>query len=382
MKLSVAALLAATLTTPAALADEEKSERLSDIESRLQALEKTKISGSFRFNYFFNDNNEDAINRGGDTTFNVFTLGVDTESKGIELSAQYRWYGFADMVHHFELSTDLSEEDRLTVGITKVPFGILPYESNNWWFGIPYYLGYNDDYDTGIKYIKDSGHWNIQAALFLGTEYGDGNADRYSYDVLTDGDDASEQNTEANQVNVRVAYSFDHGEVGASLQYGQLYNNVTDKNGDNIAFALHHLGDYGNFHSQVQFIRYEYNPENGDGVRDDVITVGAFADKFTIAVKSNVYSLNLAYDVPVDLGAISNLRFYNDYSHQQKDEKDFTDSQLNATGVAITAGAIYAYVEVFASKNVLYLSGGRDAFAEGSADDWDSRFNFHVGYYF
>jgi len=361
----------------------------ASVEERLQALESVKFSGSFRFNYLIKDNDDSQKDRAGDAEFNLFNLGVDTESDGIKFSGQYRWYNYTDTVHHLYLGFENESGSELQLGLMKVPFGILPYESNNWWFGIPYYLGFNDDYDMGIKYLTKSGNWDIQAAFYISSEFSAGNTKRYSVDVISSSvndtsttSDNSSRNEESNQANLRLAYQLPSGEMGVSAQVGQLYNSAEEENGSRWAAALHHIAQYGNFHSQVELISYEFSPENPDGVSDDVIRVGALADSYEIAAKGNIYVLNLAYDVPINNSRISNLRFYNDYSHLEKDADDFTESQLNVTGVAITSGAVYTNVDFIMGRNILYISGARDGYAQGTDDDWSTRFNINIGYYF
>jgi hypothetical protein len=359
----------------------------SNVEERLTDLERVNISGSFRTNFTIKDFDQNQQERGGDMNFNVFTLGVDTEADGLRFSGQYRWYNYMDTVHHMYIAADIDEDSEVQAGLMQVPFGIQPYESNNYWFGIPYYLGFNDDYDSGMKYSTKSGAWHIQAAFYISSEFSASNANRYSIDVInsqTGGTTTKvEGNEETNQFNLRFAYQLAHGEVGLSTQIGQLYNSTTDKTGDQWAIALHHVGNLGAITTQVELISYQFNPENPAGVDDETIVVGAFADSYEIAAKGNIGVLNVSYDLPVTYGAISNLRFYNDYSHLEKDGKNFKESQINTLGVAISASNLYVNVDFIMARNMLYLGGGADSFAQGNnADDWNTMFNINAGYYF
>ncbi|MEH6347545.1 MAG: hypothetical protein V7785_20790 [Bermanella sp.] len=359
-----------------------------DVESRLQALEKVNISGSFRSNFTVKDYDDGQKDRSGDANFNVFTLGVDTESNGLRFSGQYRWYNYMDTLHHMYVAASLDEDSEVQVGVMKVPFGILPYESNNYWFGIPYYLGFNDDYDSGIKYLTQSGNLDIQVGFYMSSEFAASNANRYSIDVLNSSGSGTstskvETNEETNQFNLRLAYQLDNGELGLSTQYGQLYNSTTEKDGNQWAVALHHTAKFGAIQTQLEYIRYEFNPENPDGVDDDTIVVGAFADKYEVAAKGDIAVINLSYDVPVAMGSVSNLRFYNDYSHLVKDNSDFKDSQINTLGVAVTAGSLYVNVDFIMAKNGIYGGGGSDSYSQGlTSTDWNTRFNVNAGYYF
>ena len=359
-----------------------------DYEARLQALEKVNISGSFRSNLTIKDYDDGQKERSGDANFNVFTLGVDTQSNGLRFSGQYRWYNYMDTIHHMFVASDIGEESEVQVGIMKVPFGILPYESNNYWFGIPYYLGFNDDYDSGIKYLTQSGKLDIQVGFYVSSEFAASNANRYSIDVLNSSGSGTstskvETNEETNQFNLRLAYELENGELGMSTQYGQLYNSTTEENGNQWAVALHHTAKFGAIQTQLEYIRYEFNPENPDGTDDDTITVGAFADKYEIAAKGDVAVINLSYDLPVAIGSISNLRFYNDYSHLVKEKSGFKDSQINTLGVAITAGSLYVNMDFIMAKNGIYGGGASDSYAQGVAsNDWNTNFNVNAGYYF
>jgi len=376
MRMAFVFLILAPFITTYVCAKEANS-----INSRLEALEKVKISGSFRMNYSYRDFNEGQRDREGDFNTNVVTLGVDTEASGIRFSAQYRWYNYMDTVHHMYIAMKPDDTSEIQIGVMKVPFGILPYESNNYWFGVPYYLGLNDDYDSGIKYATTRGQWNLQAAFYVGTEYSGSNTKRYSIDVINDG--ANSTNEETNQLNFRATYSLPNGELGVSTQYGQLYNNTTKKDGDHWAAALHHKATYGKIHTQFEVIRYEFNPENPAGISDDSIVVGAFSDSYEVASKGNIYVFNISYDVPVSIGSISNLNFYNDYSVLDKNKSGFKNSKINTLGVGFGAGDLWVNIDFIMAKNMLYLNGGRDSFTSATASTgWNTQFNINAGYYF
>ena len=46
-----------------------------------------------------------------------------------------------------------NDSHRLQIGLTTVPFGVLPYTGNNYFFNLNYYAGLEDDADMGIKYL-------------------------------------------------------------------------------------------------------------------------------------------------------------------------------------------------------------------------------------
>jgi len=97
-----------------------------------------------------------------------------------------------------------------------------------------------------------------------------------------------------------------------------------------------------------------------------------------------MYSLAVSRSIPVEIGPISNLEFYNDFGFMDKAEKDFEDSYMNVTGVLITAGNVYTYIDYAAGYNHSWLGGNFvDDFSVGNPDaKWEARFNINIGYYF
>jgi hypothetical protein len=347
--------------------------------------EGVKIGGALRFTYALKDFSDSSKTKFGDIGFDIFRLNVDGTYKKVSISAEFRFYSYQDVIHHGWVGYNFGDHWQGQLGVTKVPFGLLPYASHNWWFGIPYYVGLEDDYDMGAKAVWDRDDWNLQLAFFKNAEWGDAtNLKRYSFDVVSD----NQSNEETNQFNVRLARVFHHGsagstEIGLSGAVGQLYNSATDDTGEHWAAAVHLNGTYGPFNVMVEAISYNYDPENPAGVSDNTIEMGAFAGASPVASEANIYVAGVSDDVPVSWGPISKLTFYDDYSLMEKNE-DYPESQINTLGCLITAGPLYIYVDLILGKNALYLDGGTDPFgpATGSDDDWHTRFNINVGYYF
>lgn len=376
-------------------------ERIAEMESQLGAegvVEKEekstdhiKVGGAVRFNYRYDDDtrgNEASKDRGGDLKFDLFRLDVNGSYSDVLVSAQYRWMEGMNFIHHGWVGYNFTDTLGAQLGLTQVPFGILPYASHNWWFGIPFYLGFEDDYDLGLKLIQRSGPWDLQLAFFKNGDFGNAaDLERYSYDLAVQGD---QQNEETNQFNARLAYTIQHGELGStelglSGQWGQLYNRVTKDKGDQYAGAAHLNGKYGRFNLMLEAIQYEFDPRNPDGVSDRTVLVGAFNFAHEIAAKGTIYVANLSYDVPVNWGPVTNLTFYNDYSRLVKDASEFEDSEINTLGCLVTAGPVYTYIDFIMGKNAAFIgAGGVDGFAGGQHrdDGWNTKVNINVGYYF
>ena len=371
-------------------AAEAKAEKAGKEEKEEVAKEEKseydiKIGGALRVNYAYMSFSEPSEAKKGDMAFDIFRLDVDGSYNDFLISAQYRWYSYQDVIHHGWVGYNFNEKWQGRLGVVQAPFGILPYASHNWWFGVPYYVGLEDDYDMGLKLIRKDGPWDLQLAFFKNDEWGDASKlERYSYDIVNSLDQSNE---ETNQFNARLAYTFEHGdfgktEIGLSGQWGQLYNNDTDDEGDHWAAAAHLNGFYGPFNLMLEAAYYEYDPENPAGIDDKTVVMGAFADSFHVAAEGALYVAGLSYDLAVDWGPVTKMTFYDDYSILVKDEDDFEDSQINTLGFLISADPVYTYVDLIMGKNMLYLDGPRDSLAAGESTGWHTRFNINVGYYF
>jgi hypothetical protein len=175
-----------------------------------------------RFQFSLEDYNEGNRDRGGDVDFDVFRIDFDGEVGGIELSAQYRWFQCMDVIHHAWVGYSPSDFFQTQVGITKVPFGNLPYNSHNFFFSSNFYIGFEDDHDAGIKFITLDENHDFRLAYFVTDEMGGiegfvvDRSDRYAYDLI--GERAPAEGTfefpaleiaEYNTLNMRYVRKFE-----------------------------------------------------------------------------------------------------------------------------------------------------------------------------
>lgn len=356
-----------------------------DLNTRVEALEKVQITGSYRLNYTVQDWNGRQEDRGGDFRFNQINLGAETEKNGVRLSSQYRWYDGLSMVHHLYFATDIDDQSEIQVGITKVPFGIQPYESHNDWGDNALYMGFNDDYDAGIKYITQRDDLNIQVAYFSNGDKSPSNPERFSADLVTSASENGQANEEAHQLNLHASYKLGDSELGASTQFTGLYNSQTKQMGDAWAAAVFLNGKYDAFGVQLQAGRYEYNPENPDGVSEDSVQVASFGATYLVAAKANMYVANFHYDLPYKGGIVDMIRVYSDYNLIDKDESSFKDSQIHTLGAMFVMGDLYTFVDLTSGKNALFVGAGdyENALAAGDGEDkWNRFLNVQFGYYF
>lgn len=360
-----------------------------------------KVGGAMRVTYAYKTWDDTDKDRLGSFFFDTFRVNADGKHGPLRLSAEYRFYSGYHMLHHGYVGYAVDDKTQIDVGVSQVPFGLLKYASHNWFFDITYYLGFEDDYDMGVRTSFDLGDLDLWLAFYKnseGTYTGASAASaRYSYDVVPAtvadlgyaGLAADRNDSETNQVNVRATYTLSHGdsgttELGLSGRLGGLYNADTAQTGLHWAAAAHLNGTYGPINVQLQGIGYAFEPELPDGQDDTVVIMGAYDAPYFVAAKGTILSANLAYNLPLNAGPVSSLTFYNDYSVVLKSEESFETTHQNVTGMLVAAGPIYTYVDMAMGRNHPWLGGAYGtALAAGEADaDWHGRFNINIGYYF
>ncbi len=375
----------------------QKSDTLSEAASP-DLPDFVSIGGALRFNAFYKnwegqENNQD---KGGELGFDTFIISASAEKKGIELTAEYRFYQGYHFLRKGYLGGDIAENMKLKLGVVQVPFGMLPFASNSWFFSTPYYLGFEDDHDAGLVWEYHPGKWDLHAAYFKNSEGSftgsSPHSARFSYDVVGNSE-------ETDQGNLRASYHFtDQWEFGLSGQYGRLYNKVSRDFGAHHGYAAHLKGGFGSFGIKSEFIGFDLSPVPPYDHQAGTVKMGAYDFPYQVARKGRIYLIGLNYDVKVDWGAIEQLTFYEDFSYFDKEIAGFSDSQMNIAGMRVDAGRVMAFFDVASGQGHPWLGPAwTEAFARGAdgtaplrpgeLEDrpevkWTTRYNVNLGYYF
>lgn len=364
-------------------------------EQENASAEGIRVGGAVRFQYRYEDYTDrtPTHRRGGDFSFDTLAISLDGRKSDLILSAEYRFYDYMDVVHHAWIGYDVSPRDRIHLGVAPVPFGIVPFSSHNYFFSSNYYLGLEDDYDFGLLWRRVTDRLSVDAGFYKNDELGgiagsdsEDRSERYSFDIVgarPPGEDtfavpesALEEN---NTALLRAAYAVlpaegMHLELGVSAQAGEITDAQGRRAGDRRAYAVHGVLDRGPWSLQAQLTEYAFDLDSG-GER---VAVAAFDFFDTIPHEARSYVLNLAYAWPVRFGPFSKLLFYNDHSRVVDKSSDLSDTVMNVTGVAMTAGDVIAYFDVVRAKNQPFIGGTMDS----SGNDWNTRINLHLGWYF
>ena len=358
------------------------------------------VGGALRFNFSWNTwAGDDQFPSA--SSFDVFRLDVGARYRELVLSAQYRFYAGYSMLQHGYLGTELTDDNlAFRVGVTQVPFGILPYASQSFFFSLLYYVGLEDDYDLGVHFATELGPVDVQLAFFKNdeTSYSGSSRDsaRYSYDLVKTrpgelaaaGIDEARTGEEVNQTNLRLGWTLEHAEgfsteLGISGQIGQVLDPVLDATSLHWAAAGHVDGDYGWLVVQVQAGAYDVGQARRVE-RPELVARGAYDAPYAVAAEAGFVVANVALEVPLDIWLLDSVTLYENYSRLFKAAAGFTDSEQNVVGALLAAGPVYLYGDFALGRNHPWL--GPDyttALGPGDPDaPWHLRFNTNLGWYF
>ncbi len=344
-----------------------------------------ELGGHVRVNYGHIDWAEDELRDG--LEFESFRLNVSGEYESFSYKAEYRWYENTDFntVRYADLTYTFDEYWKATAGITKVPFGLLPFASNSFWFSANYYLGFEDDYDAGAVVEYKRGDWTVHGGYFLNDEYNDaGRFGRYTFDVADDGEF---RNKEDGQYNLRVNYTGNFTnrsttDIGASFQYGDILNLDTLDSGDMTAYALHlrHIQDP--IQIDLQYTDFDYDLAAPDGQPTDRLALSSFTFPFLATSAGKSYVANLVYTLPMKFKSLTPVKCYTEYSRVEPDDAAAEASSQWVNGCSFGWSKLYVYIDSIQGKNMWFSGGPGVGLDLGGRQDTTHRLNISLGIYF
>lgn len=365
----------------------------------VSAAEKAKptldIGGAVRLNYGIKDYDEASKKKNGDFDIDLVRIDIDATYEDWYLDAQHRWYVEQefDTIHHAFVGFNHDKNNQIELGIHQVPFGPDPYVGNSFWFSGAYYLGFEDDYDAGIKWKHKGDGYKFDLGYYHSSELKPSNFKRYSFDVADEtaanyyaaaGSTSAAANEEAGQINARFIKSLGGHEVGISGEFGRIYNNANEKRANRHAFSIHGIAALpNNWTVKAQGIQYAYDNTADIGTDDGTIALSGFKFASDIASEGRVGTLNISKKFNTKNRSADSVTCYNDFSHIKGTADTAAGkgvSMQNVVGCMLAKGGLYTYVDVVSGKNMYFI--GAPGVAVGSADDWNTRLNVNIGWYF
>ena len=344
-----------------------------------------KIGGCLRFNYRYNSWSIDSKKQFGSLLYDVFRLNLDASYHNLQFHTEYRFYSKSNggpMLKNGWIGYNFSSKSNVKFGHIPVPFGILPYQSNSYFFNLNYYLGLEDDDDFGLSYHYSGDKWHLSTAFFKNADIFNSESavvsdERYSYDIAG-------KSKEINTFALRGAYKNGEKlkyEIGLSTIVGGIYNIDTKNKDVRYAGAIHAVLSWNYFDFKTQFTYFDNSCEESENI--GYITMTAFNAPYQVFDKGQTYSFCLSYMIPFNHKIFDNIKFYNDYSLLKKSRNGFNSSQMNVLGCSISMGHVFVYVDAVCAKNQAWFgSDWNNSFAKGGDNKLHTAFNVNVGYYF
>lgn len=365
-------------------------------------LDYVKLGGTVRLNTVVENYEQSNGDLNSYVKLDTWFLSLDAHQKGFDLSFQYRFYpeSKTNFIHHAWIGYAITDNLYTKLGVFQKPFGIADFASHSWWFQMPYYMGLEDTYNTGIGASYTWNKFKFDLAYFRQAAprgpVSDNNADnavgngRYSYAIVptygyVNGTKVDANVRELDQINGRIRYNANNNiELGFSGQLGSIYNKELKKRDWGFTWAAHTLINYDRWNFKGEVIGYNYNARANDGKKLDVLQMAAYGSPYDVATKGMIYVAGLSYTIPVNRKFIKSIQPYVDYSVVHKSHKGFENTQFLIPGVLITSGPIYLYVDYALGKNHPWLTSnfGEGLGAGSKNARWNNRLNINIGYYF
>jgi hypothetical protein len=367
------------------------------------------VGGAVRVNYVYKSWQAEYPH--GFVGLDTLRLDVNYDDGRLIGSARYRYNNFPagqggytnNFLQHGWAGLRFEDKSELHIGLDKMPFGLAPYASNNFFESITYYLGFEDTYNLGASYTSRAGPLEWQLAWFPrdGGAYGGGSntahaSNRYSFNIVADDDKqgygTGQSDRERNTLVARGAWHMDGPgkvELGLSALAGTIRNG-SGADSRRRAGAIHFKGRDGPWTLMLEALYYDNQSRHGAtqtfGGLDpnSFLMLGAFGYPYPVAAKGAVYVANVSYDIAGSLGPLTGFKLYNDYSILKKKAGGFKDSLQDVTGISFASGKWFFYADFMLGKHQPYMSpdfGGLAATAP-SHDGFTHRINLQAGYYF
>jgi hypothetical protein len=359
----------------------------SDLGKDGKSNDFVKIGGAARFNYEYKsyESNSSALD------FELFRIKVEGRVSDIEFYAQYRWYEDFNFPEYAYLGYDIDTNNRIEFGLNRVPFGLQPFSSHGYWESLLYHIGLDDDNDVGAKYIYNNNGFELIAAFYQNAELSKGQENRFSFDLVTRQDDIAtadinerEANYEKNQWNLRIEKKFGNLSLGASAQYGDIFNEDTSRSGSQDIKAIHASYNYHKWNYQIEIGTYDFDTKNSDDVSSDQVLFGAFGTRFHVASNADFLLLNIERKIDTSsIGFIDELSCYNNWgiiSPKRDSENVGNDTTQNLLGCSIKKGPLLIFSELISGNNSFFVNG--PGVGLNGSTSLDHRVNINIGFYF
>ena len=354
--------------------------------------------------------------RKGTLEFDTARLGFKYDDGRVLAAGRQRYYHYASRQTGASKGADMlfneylwagyrfADKSELHVGQDRMPFGLLPYASNNFFESMAWYAGYEDTYAMGAKYTRKDGSLSTSVAFYPSdgrhllswasdTAVLDGlDSVRFSNHLMKSYG-REEKDTFVGRLAYGLPLAGGKAEIGASVLGGRLAaTRPALSSGTRYAEALHASAEFGRLGIELETIRYRNNFAGNGSVAgawsgacdNDCVVIGAYGFTNRLAARGSIDIANVSYKIPGSLGPFSNFVVYNDWSRLRKRAVGYPDSYQNVTGLSFGTGGWSIMLDFGRGTNQPYLSPvfGNALTTGGGTKSSGHRVNATIGYYF
>ena len=139
---------------------------------------------------------------------------------------------------------------------------------------------------------------------------------------------------------------------------------------------------YKNWNWQLQWITYNFSPENPEEISDKTVQFGAFMFPFLVSSRADIYSLNIANQINIDGKYLDKIKLYLNTS-MVRPKKDFgSASKQVVVGTTLIKRGLYTYIDYIFGQNMWFSGGPGIGLDHPKSNEWHSRLNINFGFYF
>lgn len=329
----------------------------------------------------------------------VLYIDHQQEGTGWKLSAEWRTGpgSFSDSdnnstgdtsgFHKLWVGYDFSEDRKLAIGKSQVPFGLATI---NFWPGDMALGGYADQLDVGVKFSDKQDAISYDLAWYISDDFG-----AKSTDTMDDNGHWGSSTTyrKVNTAVANIGYDLNsNNTVGFSYQQGELQDLTkasadTDSTfGGHNAWDVWYTGTFGNLSLMAQVMgtqrdnldALQFNSVRVLDAATNSITDVAVPNTLQDEIKTLRQSVTVSY-------ADGPFNYYVEYTGASTDTKGnkANDMVAFAPGVSYNYGPGWIYAEYLTQSN--YLDSNSDVADAGNAANDESKFSamyLTVDYYF
>jgi len=247
----------------------------------------------------------------------------------------YEYYGHigdASWLTDAWLGYKIDQNSKIIAGLNPVPFGLGRFWGNTFYLGIANAAGWEDVHNLGIKYDFNNGTNEFQIAYYPtdGGNFQGRSKDSKRFSInFVNADDYVKDGTntrEKNSIVIRGAHTFKNvagnekfnTQLGASAWFSEVDNKRSDRKGDRQVYSIFTNTHYNQWNFQV-LAGYQ-DIDNADNQFKDHITIGGFDGSFNSATKGQIYSAEVSYLFPSNIGPFMQIKPYLNYSAYIKDK--------------------------------------------------------------